>query len=126
MPLRSAAATGASRSSACGEPLQIVGDLRRYVERPVVAEASPTPCAGRSAIADARPLAVRRFDSVFDPRLQLRDHAREVRYAMTPPPAPDDAANVKGIYIHGPTGCRSRRIDDAKEKVVDQTRMGAE
>jgi hopanoid C-3 methylase HpnR len=28
-----------------------------------------------------------RFNSVFDPRLQLADHAREVRYAMTPPAA---------------------------------------
>ncbi|SAK56963.1 radical SAM domain-containing protein [Caballeronia calidae] len=66
-----------------------------------------------------------RFDSVFDPRLQLADHARELRYAMTPPPAPDASADVKAVYVHGPAGRKSRRIDDATEKFVDETRMGA-
>lgn len=67
-----------------------------------------------------------RFNSVFDPRLQLGDHAREVHYTMTPPPAPDEATNVKAVYVHGPAGRKSRRIDDATEKFVDETRMGTE
>ncbi|SAK74624.1 hopanoid C-3 methylase HpnR [Caballeronia ptereochthonis] len=67
-----------------------------------------------------------RFNSVFDPRLQLSDHAREVRYTMTPPPAPDETASVKAVYVHGPAGRKSRRIDDATEKFVDETRMGAD
>jgi hopanoid C-3 methylase len=66
-----------------------------------------------------------RFNSVFDPRLQLADHAREVRYAMSPPPgigaAPPDA---KSLYVHGPGGRRSRAIDDAMESFVDNTRVG--
>ncbi|SAK54275.1 radical SAM domain-containing protein [Caballeronia temeraria] len=66
-----------------------------------------------------------RFNSVFDPRLQLSDHARKVDYEMTPPPAPNTAANVKAVYVHGPSGRKSRRIDDATEKFVDETRMGA-
>jgi hopanoid C-3 methylase HpnR len=67
-----------------------------------------------------------RFNSVFDPRLQMADHAREVRYEMTPPPGMNGAAQVdmKTVYIHGPTGRKGRKIDDATEKFVDETRMG--
>ncbi|AMV46843.1 hopanoid C-3 methylase HpnR [Paraburkholderia caribensis] len=66
-----------------------------------------------------------RFNSVFDPNLQLSDHAREVRYEMTPPPAqPPEESNVKVLYVHGPAGRKGRKIDDATEKFVDQTRMG--
>lgn len=68
---------------------------------------------------------LRRFNSVFDPRLQLSDHAREVHFTMTPPPATDETANVKAVYVHGPAGRKSRRIDDATERFVDETRMGA-
>lgn len=69
-----------------------------------------------------------RFNSVFDPRLQLADHAREVRYEMTPPPAIGDApvVDMKTIYIHGPTGRAGRKIDDATEKFVDETRTGTD
>lgn len=67
-----------------------------------------------------------RFNSVFDPRLQLADHEREVRYEMTPPPAMSGSPQVdmKAVYIHGPMGRKSRKIDDATEKFVDETRMG--
>ncbi|WP_322012096.1 hopanoid C-3 methylase HpnR [Paraburkholderia sp. J12] len=67
-----------------------------------------------------------RFNSVFDPRLQLADHVREVRYEMTPPPAANGTPQVdmKAVYIHGPIGRKGRRIDDATEKFVDETRMG--
>ena len=66
-----------------------------------------------------------RFNSVFNPNLQLSDHAREVRYEMTPPPAqPPEESNVKVLYVHGPAGRKGRKIDDATEKFVDQTRMG--
>jgi hopanoid C-3 methylase HpnR len=69
-----------------------------------------------------------RFNSVFDPRLQLADHEREVRYAMTPPPAlVRDAkpVDMKTVYIHGPMGRKGRKLDDATEQFVDETRMGA-
>jgi hopanoid C-3 methylase len=67
-----------------------------------------------------------RFNSVFDPRLQMADHQREVRYEMTPPPAMhgESRVDMKTIFIHGPMGRRGRRIDDATEKFVDETRMG--
>jgi hopanoid C-3 methylase len=67
-----------------------------------------------------------KFNSVFDPRLQLADHEREVHYEMTPPPGMtgERRVDMKTVYIHGPTGRRGRRIDDATEKFVDETRMG--
>ncbi|CAG9217643.1 Hopanoid C-3 methylase [Paraburkholderia tropica] len=67
-----------------------------------------------------------KFNSVFDPRLQLADHEREVKYEMSPPPGMNGAARVdmKTVYIHGPTGRKGRKIDDATEQFVDQTRMG--
>ena len=66
-----------------------------------------------------------RFNSVFNPNLQLSDHAREVRYSMTPPAASSEHANVKVLYVHRPAGRKGRKIDDATESFVDETRMGA-
>jgi hopanoid C-3 methylase HpnR len=69
-----------------------------------------------------------KFNSVFDARLQLADHAREVRYAMSPPPQappPEIRFDPKSLYVHGPAGRRSRAIDDATERFVDATRSGA-
>jgi hopanoid C-3 methylase len=67
-----------------------------------------------------------RFNSVFDPRLQLADHAREVRYAMSPPPGMTaERQDSKALYVHGPGDRRSRAIDDARERFVDETRAGA-
>ncbi len=66
-----------------------------------------------------------RFNSVFDPRLQLADHAREVSYAMSPPPGvTGERPDSKSLYVHGPAGRRSRAIDDATESFVEATRMG--
>ncbi|HVE10233.1 MAG TPA: hopanoid C-3 methylase HpnR [Paraburkholderia sp.] len=68
-----------------------------------------------------------RFNSVFNPELQLADHAREVRYEMSPPPGisgGDARLSAKTLYIHGPVGRKGRKIDDATEHFVDQTRMG--
>jgi hopanoid C-3 methylase len=67
-----------------------------------------------------------RFNSVYDPKLQLADHAREVRYAMSPPPATSGATfDPKSLYIHRPVGRRGRAVDDATETFVNETRMQA-
>jgi hypothetical protein len=59
----------------------------------------------------------------------LADHARTVRYQMTPPPTRQAAAGSKAkqadLYVHVPRGRVARSIDDATEKFVDDTRMGA-
>lgn len=66
-----------------------------------------------------------KFNSVFNPKLQMADHARTPRYEM--PIQPDAIAKVdrRALYVHHPAGRRSRRIDDATEHFVDKTRMGA-
>jgi len=66
------------------------------------------------------------FKSVFDPALQMADHARPVRYELPMPPAPTaDRLDRHALYIHRPAGRRGRAIDDATEHFVEQTRIGA-
>jgi len=67
-----------------------------------------------------------KFNSVYNPQLQLADHRRPVRYEMLPPPLPRDVIDPKSIYIHPAQGRRSRVIDDATETFVDQTRVKAD
>jgi hopanoid C-3 methylase HpnR len=65
-----------------------------------------------------------RFNSVYDARLQLADHEREVRYLMSPPPqVVEGRFDPKSLYVHPPAGRRGRAVDDATEKFVDATRM---
>jgi hopanoid C-3 methylase HpnR len=67
-----------------------------------------------------------KFNSVFNPKLQLADHARSVRYEMTPPPpVAEGRLDPRSLYVHGPQGRRSRAIDDATERFVEATRMGS-
>jgi hopanoid C-3 methylase HpnR len=67
-----------------------------------------------------------KFDSVFNPELQLADHRREVRYEIALPPAGGNGRiDPKTLYIHPPQGRRGRAIDDDTEHFVDRTRMGA-
>lgn len=65
-----------------------------------------------------------KFDSVYDPKLQLADHARPVRYQIAPPPDPSPHANGALLYIHRAKGRQSRAIDDDTEAFVDTSRTG--
>ncbi len=65
-----------------------------------------------------------KFNSVYNPKLQLSDHQRPVKYQMALPPAPKETVNPKLLYIHHADGRRGRAIDDATEQFVDSTRMG--
>ena len=65
-----------------------------------------------------------KFNSVYNPKLQLSDHQRPVKYQMALPPAPKETVNPKLLYIHHADGRRGRAIDDATEQFVDDTRMG--
>jgi hopanoid C-3 methylase len=64
-----------------------------------------------------------KFNSVYDPRLQLADHARPVRYEMALPPDREERVNAKLLYVHQ-AGRRSRALDDGTEQFVEETRMG--
>ena len=65
-----------------------------------------------------------KFNSVFDPRLQLRDHSEPVRYEMRLPPSRQTNIRPQPVLIHAAQGRFGRAIDDATEQFVEQTRMG--
>lgn len=66
-----------------------------------------------------------KFNSVFNPKLQMADHAQPVKYAMSPPPPRTEARiDVRNLYVHQPRGRRSRALDDSTERFVDETRFG--
>lgn len=67
-----------------------------------------------------------KFNSVFNPKLQLADHMRRPRYEMPLQPDVVQKIDPKTLYVHDPKGRRSRSLDDATENFVDETRMGAE
>ena len=66
-----------------------------------------------------------KFNSVYNPKLQLADHQQPVRYEMTPPPRPQQRVDPKQIYVHQASGRRGRDLDDATEEFVNATRRGA-
>src|SRR5271169_4409745 len=66
------------------------------------------------------------LDRVFRPELLLADHALPVTYQM-PLPRPATTGELPGraLYIHPPRGRKGRAIDNATERFVEETRMGA-
>lgn len=67
-----------------------------------------------------------KFDSVFNPQLQLADHNLPIKYQMAPPPPSQQRIDGKSIYIHQPMGRHSRQLDEASERFVDAGRGGTE
>ena len=65
-----------------------------------------------------------KFNSVYDPKLQLADHERPVTYEISLPPAPRVKVDPIALYVHGSQGRRGREIDNATEQFVEDTRMG--
>jgi hopanoid C-3 methylase HpnR len=68
------------------------------------------------------------YNKVFSRQTLLADHARPVRYAMTPPPPAAEVARAdkaRKLYVHAPRGRSGRAVDDATERFVEETRMGA-
>ena len=61
-----------------------------------------------------------KFNSVFDPSIQLVDHAREVRYKLRLP-----SKEKRAPYIHAPAGRSRRSLDARTESFVEATRMSA-
>lgn len=66
-----------------------------------------------------------KFNSVYNPKLQMADHQRPVAYEMNLPPAPQEKVDAKLLYILSARGRQGRAIDDATEQFVDETRMGS-
>jgi hopanoid C-3 methylase len=65
-----------------------------------------------------------KFNSVYNPELQMADHRRPVTYEMAMPPEKKDQIDPKQLFILPPKGRQGRAIDDATETFVDETRMG--
>jgi hopanoid C-3 methylase HpnR len=65
-----------------------------------------------------------KFNSIYNPRLQLLDHQQPVRYEMSPPPEHRTLIDPRAVYVHAPNGRHGRSIDDATEQFVEQTRGG--
>ena len=65
-----------------------------------------------------------KFNSVYNPELQMADHRRPVVYEMTPPPEKKDKIDAKELYILPAKGRQGRAIDDSTETFVDESRMG--
>jgi hopanoid C-3 methylase HpnR len=65
-----------------------------------------------------------KFNSVYDPSLQLADHQRPVPYHMTLPSSVKENTNSKLLYILPPKGRQGRAFDDSTEQFVETTRMG--
>ena len=66
-----------------------------------------------------------KFNSVYNPKLQLADHQRPVSYEMSLPPSAQETANSKLLYILPSKGRRARAVDDSTEQFIETTRMGS-
>ncbi len=68
------------------------------------------------------------MNNVYRTDLLLADHAKPIRYqiSLPPPAAPvTPALRARDFYVHAPKGRAGRAIDQATERFVDETRMGA-
>ncbi len=64
-----------------------------------------------------------KFNSVFNPDLQLADHRQSVRYEMSTPPPHRDTIDPNMLYVHPARGRRGRAIDAETENFVERTRI---
>lgn len=66
-----------------------------------------------------------KFNSVYNPELQIADHNQPVKYEISLPPARSENFDRKSMYIHAAHGGTARQIDNSMEQFVNETRMGA-
>ena len=95
---------------------------------------------GLSALREAAGLAVGRlihgqtnfvkmlwkFNSVYNPNLQIADHRQPVKYEISLPPDHHEKVDRQNLYIHTAKGRRGRQIDSSTEAFVESTRMGTD
>jgi hypothetical protein len=65
-----------------------------------------------------------KFNSVYNPKLQIADHQRPVKYEMSLPAPHQDHVESKQLFILPPKGRRGRALDDSSEQFVEATRTG--
>jgi hopanoid C-3 methylase len=65
-----------------------------------------------------------KFNSVYNPNLQISDHHQPVKYEITLPPEHNGKVDRQSLYIHTAKGRQGRQIDNTTEAFVESTRMG--
>ena len=65
-----------------------------------------------------------KFNSVYNPALQLSDHRRPIAYEMRLPATSRQQPDLDLLYIHPAPGRRGRQIDDSTEQFVEASRTG--
>jgi hopanoid C-3 methylase HpnR len=65
-----------------------------------------------------------KFNSVYNPKLQMADHAQPVKYEMSLPPAKEKGVYTNVLFIHEPLGRKGRQLNDTTEDFVNETSMG--
>ncbi|MGH8582767.1 MAG: hopanoid C-3 methylase HpnR [Gammaproteobacteria bacterium] len=66
-----------------------------------------------------------KFNQVYNANLQLADHAQPVRYTLKLPPPAVARVDRNDLYVHAGRGRAGRALDEATERFVDETRIGA-
>jgi hopanoid C-3 methylase HpnR len=66
-----------------------------------------------------------KFNSVYNPNLQISDHRQPVKYEISLPLGQQGKVDRQSLYIHSAKGRQGRQIDSATEEFVESTRMGA-
>ncbi|MHB8542612.1 MAG: hopanoid C-3 methylase HpnR [Leptospirales bacterium] len=66
-----------------------------------------------------------KFNSVYNPNLQMSDHVQPIKYEMALPPPPQSEVKPAMLYIHEGRGRQGRAISDTTEQFVEETRMGS-
>jgi hopanoid C-3 methylase HpnR len=67
-----------------------------------------------------------KFNSVYDPALQLADHAQAARYELPLPPISVEPIKPRSIFVHPSSGHNGAVLDEASESFVSQTRFKAD
>jgi hopanoid C-3 methylase HpnR len=65
-----------------------------------------------------------KFNSVYDPKLQLFDHSRPVRYKMKLPPSQQERVDSKTLYIHHPGENQETSLYNSAVQFMNETRKG--
>jgi len=61
-----------------------------------------------------------KFNSIYNPELQMADHAADVKYEISLPPPPKEKVEPKTLYVHRTGGDSTRALDSKTEEFVQQ------
>ncbi len=65
-----------------------------------------------------------KFNSVYNPKLQLADHQQPVRYEMSLPPKKEQGVRSNVLFIHEQLGRKGRALNESSEDFVNRSNTG--